>query len=155
MTYLDLLSVKVLNGRVILFDEAPGNELDSQGRLAYSATAQHHHLEFAHIFVFFFFDWTYSAVAIVVAGGFSVVAGLNVESLPEHHPFCLLHHQHTDNYTTIYISTGSVYYWILANSCSTCSKLWYYRAHFLSSVTSLTHYSREYETQQAFWLIII
>lgn len=48
MTYLDLLSVKVLNGRVILFDEASGNELDGQGRFAYSATAQHHNFEFTH-----------------------------------------------------------------------------------------------------------
>ena len=46
---LNFLAVKVLDGRVVLLHEAPGDELDGEGALAHTARAQHHHFELPHL----------------------------------------------------------------------------------------------------------
>ena len=46
--HLDLLSVEILDGGVVLLDECPGDELHGEGGLAHPAAAQHHHLILPH-----------------------------------------------------------------------------------------------------------
>jgi len=49
---LNVLSVTVLNGRVVLLDEHTLHELHSDGRLAYTTASQHHDLVFLDHFFF-------------------------------------------------------------------------------------------------------
>ena len=46
--HLHLLPVAVLDGGVVLLHEDPLDELDSEGRLAHSAGAEHHNLVLPH-----------------------------------------------------------------------------------------------------------
>ena len=46
--HLDLLPVEIFDGRVVLLDEGPGDELDRQRGLPHPAAAEHHHLILPH-----------------------------------------------------------------------------------------------------------
>lgn len=46
--HFDLLSVKVLDSRVVLLDEGAGDKLDGERGFADAATAQHDHFVFLH-----------------------------------------------------------------------------------------------------------
>lgn len=55
-SYLYFFSVEVFNGGIVLFNKAPGNELNSKGRLADTARTQYNHFELSH-FLKLYIPW--------------------------------------------------------------------------------------------------